>query len=268
MIYSGYGTFKNDFMGVALCLPNDRFILEDSQFIRPTDSKVWPKPKKNQSYWIVDRISNFFAWIWKQIQSLTGIKEKTDPWEVAKWRVNTLLVASLKCKESGKKSVVSTYHMPCSFWSPPSMVIHSALALQVVQAYAKDIPYIFCGDFNVKPGDASYILYTEGKLDSTHPDYPPPRDFDSWKPEVHEAVRSAYKECLGKEPEFTNHGNIFEEPLFTGTLDYVFYSPSKLLKVLDVLPLPSLSQIDQTKPLLSLKYPSDHLVIGAKFEML
>jgi len=45
------------------------------------------------------------------------------------------------------------------------MTIHSALAAQHAQKYARDDPYVLLGDFNFKPGSPQYDLLTKGTMD-------------------------------------------------------------------------------------------------------
>ena len=103
--------------------------------------------------------------------------------------------------------VVSTYHMPCVFWRPQVMVIHSSLAMQLALAFAKKktttrlhaqsgaddtvieenkqnekgegncdafYPLVFAGDFNIQPADDAYTLLTTGSIDSASEAFPQP----------------------------------------------------------------------------------------------
>ena len=64
------------------------------------------------------------------------------------------------------------------------------------------------------------------------------------------------------EPPFTNC-----TPDFTDTLDYIFFSPSDYLKPVSILELPVLDSPDVTGGLPNYSHPSDHLPIGAEFEI-
>ena len=46
------------------------------------------------------------------------------------------------------------------------MVTHCALSAQHIQRYAKEDPYVYVGDFNIKPDSSMYKLLTEGEIDS------------------------------------------------------------------------------------------------------
>eukprot|EP00475_Leptophrys_vorax_P020221 TRINITY_DN2767_c0_g1_i2.p2 TRINITY_DN2767_c0_g1~~TRINITY_DN2767_c0_g1_i2.p2 ORF type:complete len:156 (+),score=49.48 TRINITY_DN2767_c0_g1_i2:781-1248(+) len=143
------------------------------------------------------------------------------------------------------------------------MTIHSALAMQTLQRFASDSPYFFAGDYNIEPDSGSYKLYYEGKLDSKHPQHPPPNEGDDWKVDLVEPVKSAYKEFDGQEPVFTNHAHLFDNG-FTGTLDYIWFSPKKI-SVVGALKLPTLEDLGNVPALPSKTEPSDHLMIGADF---
>jgi hypothetical protein len=46
------------------------------------------------------------------------------------------------------------------------MTIHSALAAQHAQKYARDDPCVLMGDFNFMPGSPQYDLLTKGDMDA------------------------------------------------------------------------------------------------------
>lgn len=64
------------------------------------------------------------------------------------------------------------------------------------------------------------------------------------------------------EPEFTNCS-----PGFTGTLDYILFSPSGVIKPISYLELPGPESSDVVGGLPNYFHPSDHLSIGAEFEV-
>ena len=85
---------------------------------------------------------------------------------------------------------------------------------------------------------------------------------DDWKPDLPIAMKSAYREHLGKEPDFTNYAKVLEKPTFVDTLDYLFYAGDSL-QVVDVLPLPHRDEV--VGPLPNDDEPSDHLLLAATF---
>lgn len=72
---------------------------------------------------------------------------------------------------------------------------------------------------------------------------------------------SVYEVTRG-EPKFTNC-----TPGFTNTLDYIFFSPSDLIKPVSILQLPHPESPDVVGFLPNNHHPSDHLPIGAEFEI-
>ncbi|KAK6158617.1 hypothetical protein DH2020_005931 [Rehmannia glutinosa] len=108
------------------------------------------------------------------------------------------------------------------------------------------------GDFNSVPGDQVYQYLVSGTNSmgpETVDDLPIP-------------LSSLYAYTKG-EPEFTNC-----TPGFTGTLDYIFFSPSGDIKPVSYLELPGIESSDVSGGLPNYFHPSDHLPIGAEFEVL
>ena len=152
------------------------------------------------------------------------------------------------------------------------MVIHAALAVQHAQRFAasagdggaRPLPLIFGGDFNIKPGDATYALVTEGALAEDHPEYPRAPPHEPWRPVLEGgALRSAYFAATGAEPDFTNHAQTKDDPPFIETLDYLFCSEH--WDVASVLPLANRTEVSGPYPTAS--EPSDHVLIGAEFAL-
>ncbi|KAL6549746.1 Carbon catabolite repressor protein 4 4 [Orobanche minor] len=110
---------------------------------------------------------------------------------------------------------------------------------------------IVAGDFNSVPGDQVYQYLVSG-ANSTCPetigDLPIP-------------LESVYAYTKG-EPEFTNC-----TPGFTGTLDYILFSPSGDIDPVSYLELPGSESSDVSGGLPNYFHPSDHLPIGAEFEV-
>jgi len=68
--------------------------------------------------------------------------------------------------------------------------------------------------------------------------------------------------CTRGEPPFTNY-----TPDFTGTLDYIFFSPSGHIRPVSFLELPDADSPSVAGGLPNYQHPSDHLPIGAEFEV-
>ncbi|XP_042034014.1 carbon catabolite repressor protein 4 homolog 4-like isoform X1 [Salvia splendens] len=110
---------------------------------------------------------------------------------------------------------------------------------------------IVAGDFNSTPGDQVYqylVSGTSGMGPESMDDLPIP-------------LASVYA-FAGGEPEFTNC-----TPGFTGTLDYILFSPDQGVKPVNYLELPVAESPDVSGGLPNYFHPSDHLPIGAEFEV-
>lgn len=64
---------------------------------------------------------------------IRGGRERDTPWQSAKDRKNVMIFARLRHTQCDARFAVATYHMPCMFYMPQAMVIHSALAVQRTQ---------------------------------------------------------------------------------------------------------------------------------------
>ena len=45
------------------------------------------------------------------------------------------------------------------------MVTHCALSAQHIQKFAKSDPFVYVGDFNIKPDSSMYALLTQGTIE-------------------------------------------------------------------------------------------------------
>ncbi|XP_061359868.1 carbon catabolite repressor protein 4 homolog 4 isoform X2 [Gastrolobium bilobum] len=113
---------------------------------------------------------------------------------------------------------------------------------------------IVAGDFNSTPGDMVYKYLISGnpssELMSDSLEEPPI------------PLCSVYASTRG-EPPFTNY-----TPGFTGTLDYILFCPSDCIKPVAFLELPDPNAADIVGGLPNFSHPSDHLPIGAQFEII
>lgn len=75
-------------------------------------------------------------------------------------------------------------------------------------------------------------------------------------------MTSAYAAILGKEPDYTNHAKVKEDPAFIDCLDYIYLSANNWI-VENVLESPTLSEGLQLGPLPIKDEPSDHLMLSA-----
>lgn len=119
---------------------------------------------------------------------------------------------------------------------------------------------IVAGDFNSTPGDEVYRYLTSGSSELS-------KGYSSIgnEPEASEqspiALHSLYS-FIGGEPPFTNY-----TPGFTGTLDYILFSSSEHMQPVSFIKLPSAESLDILGGLPNENHPSDHLPIGADFEI-
>ncbi|KAE8813284.1 carbon catabolite repressor protein 44-like [Hordeum vulgare] len=107
---------------------------------------------------------------------------------------------------------------------------------------------IIAGDFNSTPGDKVYNYLVSASSESTD--------------EAHIKLCSLYA-ANGGEPEFTNC-----TPGFTGTLDYIFLSGGNSIEPTTLLRIPRGGSPDVEGGLPNFHHPSDHLPIGADFQLL
>ncbi|XP_052209692.1 carbon catabolite repressor protein 4 homolog 4 isoform X3 [Diospyros lotus] len=109
------------------------------------------------------------------------------------------------------------------------------------------------GDFNSTPGDKVYEYMISGSSSMGSP---------NCVEDVPMGLCSVYAFTRG-EPAFTNC-----TPGFTGTLDYIFFSPLGDVKPVSYLQLPELESPDVIGGLPNYHHPSDHLPIGVEFEVI
>lgn len=192
-VESLYGGDFSDYMGIVMAFPNDVFELADCTVQRVSETRTWPRPAKSAC----DSFPRLLTWPYRFAWALgaTAVqfakeplkeigkflpgksspflaRKVNDPLHESKRRHNTAIFARLRFRSSGLTFCVTNYHMPCAFFSPPTMVIHAALVAQLTQRLAGADPHVLCGDFNLKPGecarpgplkgagDASYHLLT------------------------------------------------------------------------------------------------------------
>lgn len=240
VLISLYSSPFSGYMGSAICFPNSKYEAQIMDISRVSDLKEWPSPPKRT--FLSKTILGALEGLQRGLRKVTRKKPAFDDRSYAKERSNRLLFSRLKCKETEGEFCIATYHMPCAFYAPKVMNIHAALAAQRVQELARtgsedECEFIFCGDFNFKPGDTPYQLYLDGMIPVDHPSYPHLPFGDTWTPELMCSLRSAYLDFFGNEPEFTNFAQSVRNPEpFVGTLDYIFLSQK--VKVVEMLELP------------------------------
>ncbi|KAL7495288.1 hypothetical protein ACHAWT_006614 [Skeletonema menzelii] len=310
-----YGKKFNGYMGVGIAYPAEHFETVKVDICRLSDERMdgWPREEIDEDAAAAKKGPRFMQkfsiainhFIRNRVVKQLGFNQEEqrkpiDPWEMSENRFNVLVSVALRHRHNSSASssadgtfLISNYHMPCAFFAPPVMNIHSEMVARRVQTLAADvygslhedmreegintIPYILAGDFNIMPDSPHYKLITTGSLDKSDPTYPPSKFGVDWTVEA-EAMDSAYAE-IGAEPEFTNYAHIQDqEDPFIGTLDYIFLSrKAKTTQIIDekvagewwkvngVTKLPSVAASGGPFP--NAHEPSDHLLISADLEL-
>lgn len=172
------------------------------------------------------------------------------------------IMAAFKLKDSPHHVViVANTHL---YWDPEWADVKLAQAKYLLSRLAQfktlvsnrlecTPSVIVAGDFNSTPGDKVYQYLISGNSSLAQvveclEDIPIP-------------LCSVYAFTKG-EPPFTNC-----TPGFTGTLDYIFFSPTDNIKPVSFLELPEPDSPDVVGGLPNNSHPSDHLPIGAEFEI-
>lgn len=258
MIDTHYGGKFNGNMGVAIAFPLKKYKLQNLDITCIADTKYMPRKPK------LTYFGKLYSNVWSYVSDMlnwVGLVAKVDnPWSHALRRNNRMITARLSpLSDLNKKFVVGTYHMPCMFRLPGVMLIHSALSAQHIHKFAGGDPYMYVGDFNIKPDSSMYQLLTTGAVEEIHPEVPKNEPGDNYKLQV-TPLRSAYKVLQGKEPDFTNNAQIRDDEPFIDTLDYIFMSQQWEVDSVDELP----NRTAMKGPLPIRNEPSDHLLLAAK----
>lgn len=267
---ASHGSYFNGYMGEGLAFPLDLYEAVDLRIERLTDRMGWPSRHGPGGLAMV--AASLMDRLQRAANALFGPRRpnrlaKREPWDHARGRHNRFIFARLRSRTNGAKICVATYHMPCIFWSPPVMMIHSALVVRTFQRLCGDDLGVLAGDFNIKPEDSSYEMIVTGEIDPNHehfpsatPDGSPP---EKWFPVPLAPMKSAYREVLGEEPDFTNYAKVENHPTFIETLDYLFCTPD--VEIVDVIRLPKRDAMQG--PLPDATEPSDHVMIGATLRL-
>lgn len=266
MVTALYGSRFNGYMGVAVGWPLAKFTAEDIDICRLSDTREegWPKSPPQGSFDTL--VQGAYSFIRPSLEKLGVLSQSpTDAWSLSQNRNNNLITVKLVDKESLRSFAVATYHMPCAYYAPQVMTIHTDLAARRVQSVVgPDMPYVFAGDWNIKPSSSSYRLLTTGVLDRDDPEYPDTKWGMEWKPTA-KPMKSAYAESEFGEPDFTNYSRAGEKEAFIDTLDYIFLSDE--WKVASVLELPKRDESGGPFPNLDKDEPSDHVLIAADLRL-
>lgn len=270
-IVSNYGSRSNGYMGVGIAFPLSEYTLEDSSIkvIADTKNGGWKPVYKNWKQKLWGTVLDWYHWLRR--------KDPNQAWHEARKRFNHMV--SVKLSQGKHTFWVSTYHMPCLWWIPESILIHTALCLEEVHTQAGELPYILCGDFNFSPTSEAYH-YVTGSFKRVPTLSPPPYCCTPFQFSDSTGMSSAYSEAMWKgrdhafpadretprpfEPEYTHYTKTkpMKEP-FKATLDYVF---SRNINTRAVQAYVDKKRL-QHDLLPSLEEPSDHLAVVARFNL-
>jgi exonuclease III len=284
LVHSLYGGRKNGYMGVGIAYPLSRYTMQQCEMDCIALTKKWPEgppppPKPTGAEKLLSEARQWAKWGWNQVSNRLWPqppppRPQENPWDMSQRRHNRAIMLKLALKNDPtyRPFWIGTYHMPCAYYNPPVMTIHSALVAKRLLDLAAGDPCVLAGDFNFKPLSPPYQLFTGGEFEDAQTDpetdplayIPAPRPNDKWVPEIQPPFRSAYKVHDGIEPEFTNYAESRDNPPFIACLDYIFISEG--IEVESVLKLPRLEGFVDP-PLPNSSEPSDHLMIGAVLRM-
>ena len=253
-------------MGIGIAIPLQKYIVMNCFQSRISDTVQWPSTARSKGFSVAAAAARLLSasralLFWRPTFKM--VPTTHDTWVDAKRRFNHGVLLGLTCRTSGAEFCVGTYHMPCQFRNPPVMVIHAALVAQWMQKKAAARPLVFCGDFNVKPGDSGYRLLTEGTLSKDDVHYPqaPPHWINTPNLDLEYPFESVYKRGTGSEPDFTNWAHCKRDAKeFVATLDYIFVSPA--VNITSVKLLAPRTEAFHPGPYPTKEEPSDHLLLA------
>jgi CCR4-NOT transcription complex subunit 6 len=157
--------------------------------------------------------------------------------------------------------IVNT-HLYSNHTRPEVKLWQTLTLMREIEPYVvqQDLALLICGDFNSEPLSAVYEFLNHGYVNENHEELVEDTA-NPLLPDTEHVVHSldlasAMATALGEEPSFTNYTKNFR-----GTLDYMWYTPSRL-KVLAVSNIPDESEVIQYgEALPNVCYPSDHLLL-------
>ena len=113
-------------MGVAIAFPTANLNVLDVDISRLSDKREggWPKAPKEGIIGSLTR--SLVSAIRAPLEKFNILaKPPIDPWVMSQNRFNILVTVRLEDKKTGRKFWVGNYHMPCAFYAPMVMTIHT-----------------------------------------------------------------------------------------------------------------------------------------------
>lgn len=158
MTYRGHGSTFNDFMGSAIFMPNHLKILKIkteriANRIEYFPADNYESPDLTWSEWA------YSLWEQKEPSKSSSLIAR------AKWNVAILIQYQNAFNDFSIVRTIVAYHMPCVFWNPDVMYLHTDALHNFVEEHSmyKDVntPTIIATDLNSVPTDGSYINMIE-----------------------------------------------------------------------------------------------------------
>jgi mRNA deadenylase 3'-5' endonuclease subunit Ccr4 len=187
------------------------------------------------------------------------------------------IVGVLSHTTSRRRVAFANTHISCRWREPyvQLMQIHSLLTgiERVLGTDVSTVPVVMSGDFNVQPWTGGYDLVVKGAVSRDHEwvqaaiaptDGSMPVTLPTTSPSHSLCLRSSYATVLGSELPFTNYALRSDHGVFSGTLDYLFYSP-KMLVPIAVLAGVTEDDAKSEGALPNRMNPSDHIPLMTEF---
>lgn len=256
-----YGTPRNGYMGVGIAYPRYLYDLKDIKVKNIAEDIRYPQGPNEQVYplfiWIYGWVLWFLRFFFNDVRDLSE-NIPINLVREAKRRFNTVVMLNLEHKDCDQAFWVATYHMPCAWYNPAVMTLHTHTLLKYVYRTATSEPVILAGDWNSKTDSESYRLITRGGSNSL--------EHVSWSLGFFQkSMFSAHQDVHGSEPEHTCYTSTSysKDGDFKDTIDYIFYYPG------DDHQLDALDGVDYTEApdelCPNLENPSDHLKLYFTF---
>ena len=147
-IPSLYGKKFNGYMGVGIAVPNSKFRILSCDIQRIADTREWarsapaPEPAaKRVIMWPLRFMRGLLSFLYRALFSSPAVPRQKqqwtdeESWREAVTRSNEMVSVRLQDRETGGVLCVSNYHMPCVFWAPAVMMIHTALSAAHAQVW-------------------------------------------------------------------------------------------------------------------------------------
>lgn len=242
-IYRYYGDRFQDYMGIAIAVPNE-ITIKNIYYKRVSDY-IPVVNKKNISKYNSLNIFNIFKYLINLIGKITpniirhnninnnnnkDISEY-DQYLKAKSRYNMAIIVELS---SFKRPIfICNYHMPCLYRFPHAIKLHTLALILICKVLTYENTLIMAGDFNFEPTN------------------------DCYKSIINTNMKSAYKNIHLTEPITNIVHTCISKQILNLCLDYIFVSNYATVKHVD-----EIKETDNIMP--NEEFPSDHKPLYAE----